>query len=171
MFQICGVYFYFSYTYLAFNVLRMSYTHFLYRILDSKKTSHLQFSVPGLREIHRNLKQQKNFNSRDGFFRKSPFCTFSCIYPGFGGPWGMLWIFFLNGTFIMLQNNTFGQKKFWVSCTSSKVPFWQFCNFSKMALLNRCMKFKFFFDQKYPFEALWKCQLEKIFVSESHTIL
>ena len=66
----------------------------MYRDLDSKKTNHFQFSVPGLQEIHRNLKQQKNFNSRDGFFRKSPFCTFSCINPGFGGPWGMLWIFF-----------------------------------------------------------------------------
>ena len=69
---------------------RLNKSHFLHRILDSKKTSRFQFSVPGLREIHRNLKQQKKFNSRDGFFRKSPFCTFSCINPGFGGPWGML---------------------------------------------------------------------------------
>ena len=28
---------------------------------------------------HKNLNQQKIFNSRDGFFRKSPFCTFYCI--------------------------------------------------------------------------------------------
>ena len=140
-------------------------SHFLYRILDSKKTSHFQFSVPGLWEIHRNLKQQKKFNSHDGFFRKSPFCTFSCINPGFGGPWGMLWIFFLNGTFIMLQKNTFGQKKFWISCTGSKVPFWKNWKIAKMALLNKCMKFKIFFDQKYSFEALWKCHLEKIFIT------
>ena len=119
-------------------------SHFLYRILDSKKTSHFQFSVPGLRETHRNLKQQKNFNSRDGFFRKSPFCTFSCIYPGFGGPWGMLWIFFLNGTFIMLQKKTFGQETFWISYMGSKVPFWQKWKIAKMALLNPCMKFKIF---------------------------
>ena len=39
---------------------------------------------------HKNLNQQKIFNSRDGFFRKSPVCTFSCINPGFGGPWDML---------------------------------------------------------------------------------
>ena len=64
-------------------------THFLYRFLDGKKTTRSQFSVPGLREIHRNLKQEKNFNSRESFFRKSPFCTFSCINPGFGGPWDM----------------------------------------------------------------------------------
>jgi hypothetical protein len=76
----------FLFIYLAFPCT----THFLYRILDSKKTSRFQFSVPGLREIHRNLKQQKIFNSRDCFFRKSPFCTFSCINPGFGGPWGKL---------------------------------------------------------------------------------
>ena len=29
-----------------------------------------------------------------------------------------------------------------------------FFNFSKMALLNWCMKFEIFFDQKYSFEAL-----------------
>ena len=70
--------------------LQLVYAHFMYRILDSKKTSHLHFIIPGLRYIHRNLKQQKNFNPHDGLFRKSPFCTFSCINPGFGGPWGML---------------------------------------------------------------------------------
>ena len=31
--------------------------------------------------MHRNLKQQKKFNSRDSFFRKFPFCTLSCINP------------------------------------------------------------------------------------------
>ena len=133
-------------------------THWLYRFLDVKKTSRFQFSVPGLRGIHRNLKQEKNFNSREGFFRKSPFCAFYCINPGFGGPWGMLWIFFLNAIFIMHQKNTFGQKKFQISCTGSKVPFWQFFNFAKMALLNLCMKFKNFFGQKHSFEALWKWQ-------------
>ena len=136
--------------------LPFSTSHFLYRILDSKKTSHFQFSVPGLREIHRNLKQQRNLNSRDGFFRKSPFCTFSCINPGFGGPWDMLWKIFLIAIFIMLQKNTFGQKNFWISCTGSKVPFWQFFNFAKMALLNLCMKFKKFFGQNNYFDALWK---------------
>ena len=45
----------------------------------------------------------------------------------------------------MLQKNTFGQKKFPISCTGSKVPFWQFFNFAKMALLIPCMIFKIFF--------------------------
>ena len=31
-------------------------------------------------------------------------------------------------------------------------------NFSKMALLNPCMKFQFFFGQKHSFEALGKWQ-------------
>ena len=35
-------------------------SHFLYRFLDGKKTTRSQFSVPGLQEIHRNLKQEKN---------------------------------------------------------------------------------------------------------------
>ena len=61
-------------------------THFLYRVSEGKKTTRSQFSVQGLREIYRNLKQEKKFNSRESFFRKSPFCTFSCINSGFGGP-------------------------------------------------------------------------------------
>ena len=101
------------------------------------------------------------------FFRKSPFCTFSCINPGFGGPWDKLWLFFLVPIFIMLQKNAFGRKIFWISCTGSKVPFWQFFIFAKMALLNPCMKFKFFFAQKASFEALWKCHLLKIFITFS----
>ena len=56
--------------------------------------------------------------------------------------------------FIMLQKNNFGQKKFRISCTGSKVPFWLFFIFAKMALLNPCMKFKNFFGQKHSFEAL-----------------
>ena len=72
-------------------------THFLHRILDCKKTTRSQFSLPGLWEIHKNLEQENFFNSRESFFRKSSFCTFSCINPGFGGPWDMLqknlWLF------------------------------------------------------------------------------
>ena len=102
------------------------FTHCLYRFLDNQKNTRSQFSFPGLREIHRNLKQKKKFNSREGFFRKSPFCTFFCINPGFGGPWDKLWIFFLIAIFMLLHKNAFGQKKIWISCTGSKLPFWQF---------------------------------------------
>ena len=65
----------------------------------------------------------------------------------------------------MLQKNAFGQKIFWISCTGSKVPFWQKWKIAKMALLNPCMKFKFFFGQKYSFEALWKWREENFFVT------
>ena len=51
-------------------------SHFLYRILDSEKTNRFQFCITGLRGIHRNLKQQKNFNSHNGFFRESLFVLF-----------------------------------------------------------------------------------------------
>ena len=81
------------------------------------------------------------FNSREGFFRKSLFCTFFCINPGFGGPWDKLWIFFLIAIFIMLQKNAFGQKNFCISCTGSKVPFYEI---------------RIFFWPKAFFEALWK---------------
>ena len=76
-------------------------------------------------------KQEKNFNSREGFFRKSPFCTFYCINPGFGGPWGMLWIFFLIAIFIMLQKNAFGQKNFKFHARVQKCHFGNFSIFPK----------------------------------------
>ena len=50
--------------------------HFLYRILDSKKSSCFQFSVPGLREIHRNLKQQKNSILTSPFLENPLFVLF-----------------------------------------------------------------------------------------------
>ena len=65
----------------------------------------------------------------------------------------------------MLQKNTFGHKKFQISHTGSKVPFWKNWKIAKMALFNQCMKFENFFDQKYSFEALRKCHLEKIFIT------
>ena len=132
--------------------------HCLYRFLDNQKNTCSQFSVPCLREIHRNPKQTKKINSRESFFRKSPFCTFSSINPGFGRPWDKLWIFFLIAIFIMLQKNVFGQKKIQNSCTGSKVPVWQNWKIAKMALLNLGMKFKKKFDQKHSFKALWKWQ-------------
>jgi hypothetical protein len=33
------------------------------------------------------------------------------LNPGFGGPWDMLWTFIGYGTFIMVQNKSFGKKK------------------------------------------------------------
>ena len=52
--------------------------------------------------IHRNLKQQRKKNQfSQRLFKKSPFCTFSCINPGFGGSWHMLWICY--GYFFLLS--------------------------------------------------------------------
>jgi hypothetical protein len=54
----------------------------------------------------------------------------------------------------MPQKKSFGQIFFLISCTGSKVPFWQDVKIAKMALLYPCMKFKIFFGQKSSFEAL-----------------
>ena len=50
------------------------------------------FGIPrvSLKELLGGNPEEKIFNSRKSFFRKSPFCTFSCINPGFGGPWVMV---------------------------------------------------------------------------------
>ena len=42
------------------------------------------------------------------------------------GAWDTFWIKSQNGTFIALQMKSFGPKKFQISSTGKKVPFWQF---------------------------------------------
>ena len=46
-----------------------------------------------------------------------------------------------------------------------KNSFWRNWKIAKMALMNPCMKFEIFFDQNHSFEALWKWQLGKIFIT------
>ena len=62
--------------------------------------------------------------SCESFLTKSQFANFTDLNPGFGRPWDMLEIFWLNVIFIMLQKKSFGQNNFWISCTISKVQFW-----------------------------------------------
>ena len=132
--------------------------------MNHQRISTFWFCSPVLLGIHRNLNWKEFLKSCESFLRKVSVCTLTDLYPGFDGPWKKLWIFFVNGTFIMPLKKSFGKKFFWISCTSAKVPFWQFFHFAKMALLNPCMKFKIFFCQKTSFEALWKCHLLKLFV-------
>ena len=125
--------------------------HFLYRILDGKKTTRSQFSVPGLREIHKNLKQEKNFNSRESFFRKSPFCTFSCINLGFGSPLDKLWKIFIIAIFIMLQKNAFGQKNFEFHARVQKCHFGKNKKLPKWHFWTRAWNSKKFLAKSIPF--------------------
>ena len=74
----------------------------------------------------------------------------------------MLEIILVRVIFIKLQKKSFGQKNFWISCTGPKVPFWQFFNFGKVALLNRCMKFKKIFWPKEIFWSFMKMTLTRI---------
>ena len=62
---------------------KMLVAHCLHRFLDGQNCG-----------IHRKPKIFFFSNSHEGSFRKSPFCTFSCIYPGCSVPLSMLWIFF-----------------------------------------------------------------------------
>ena len=133
-------------------------SHCFFTIMNTPKKGNLQFCFPGLLGIHRNPKWKKFLKSRESFLKKVPICTLTDLNTGFGGPWNKLQIILVNGTFIMPQKKSFGQKNFWISCTGSKVPFWQFLHSAKMALLNPCMKFKKIFGQKHSFEELWKCQ-------------
>ena len=106
----------------------------------------IQRSSPSVYSQER--KTTKKFQFSRWLFQKIPFLYFFLHKSWIWQTLGHVMNIFLTGIFLMLQRNTFGPKQI------SKVPFWQFFNFSKMALLNRCMKFKIFFDQKYSFEAL-----------------
>ena len=72
--------------------------------------------------------------SRESFLKNVPICTLTDLNTGFGGPWNKLQIMLVKGTFIMPQKKSFGQKKIWISCTGSKLPFWQNVKIAKMAL-------------------------------------
>ena len=60
------------------------------------------------------------------------------------------------------SKEVFWPKTFWIPCMGSKVPFWQFFNSGKMALLNSCIKFKSF-CWKTSFKALWRWLLSRGF--------
>ena len=102
------------------------FTHLQKSHSNGGNKSHGQFQQKPCTLDVQNLKNGLKKNFIIGHQRKSPFCTFSCINLGFGRPWDMLQKNFLIAIFIMLQKNTFGQKQFQISCTGSKVPFWQF---------------------------------------------
>ena len=53
------------------------------------------------------------------------------------------------------SKEVFWQKKIWISCTGSKVPFWQFFRSAKWH----------FWTHAWNFEAIWKCHLQKIFIA------
>ena len=99
--------------------------HYLFTIMNTQKKDTLRFCFPGLLGIHRNPKWKEFSKSRESFLKKVPICTLTDLNTGFGGPWNKLQIILVNGTFIMPQKKFFGQTIFWISCTGSKVPFWQ----------------------------------------------
>ena len=137
----CQKYIYFCYPSLWTLTTRIAiiYTflsHWFFYNYEHPKKGKFQFCFPGLLGIHRNPKWKEFLKSRESFLKKVPICTLTDLNTGFGGPWNKLQIILVNGTFIMPQKKTFGQKKFWISYTGSKVPFWQFFHSAKMALLN-----------------------------------
>ena len=112
---------------------------------EPSKNKHFLILLSSL-GIHGNINWKEFLKSRESFLRKVSVCTLTDLNPGFDGPWKKLWIFFVNGTFIMPQKKSFGQKNFWISCTGSKVPFWQFFNSVWILCLihktqNSCTKF------------------------------
>ena len=94
-------------------------SHYLFTIMNTQKKGTFQFCFLGLLEIHRNPKWKEFLRSRESFLKKVSICTLTDLNPGFGGPWNKLQIILVNGTFIMPEKKSVGQKIFWISCTGS----------------------------------------------------
>ena len=85
----------------------------------SKKLATSSLAFQALEKFIETQNKKKNSIPVRAFSENPPFCIFYYINPVIGGPWGILWIFFLLAIFIMHQKNAFGQKKFQISCTGS----------------------------------------------------
>ena len=92
-----------------FSESMMHFSHFLYRFLEGKKTTRTQFCIPGLREIHRNLKQEKKISQV--LFQKIPLLYFFLHKSWIWRTLGQVMNIFSYCHFIMLQKNAIGQKK------------------------------------------------------------
>ena len=87
------------------------------------------------------------------------FSTLTYLNPGFGRPWDMLGIFFVNDNFITLQKKSLGQKKveFYEVpfCRIEKLPKWQFwtCAWNSKKNLSERLLWR-----------LWRWHLQKVFL-------
>ena len=97
---------------LFFSIKQIIRPHLQKSHYNGSNKGHGQFQQKSCTLDVQNLKNGLKFVFIIGHQRKSHFCTFSCINPGFGGPWDMLQKKILIAIFIMLQKNDFGQKIF-----------------------------------------------------------
>ena len=92
---------------------------------EPSKNKHFLILLSSLARNSQEPKLKRIFEIPWVLFEKSLSLYFDWPKSWFDGPWKKLWIFFVNGTFIMPQKKSFGKKLFWISCMGSKVPFWQ----------------------------------------------
>ena len=117
--------------------------------------------------IHRNPNQKEFLKSCESFLRKSQFTKLRYLHPGFGGPWEMLGIFFVNVIFITLQKSLSAKKIFefhtWVQkCHSARVESWKFVR----SAVTTCYK-RFCFQ--YP--SRWLPWFDFVFLYPYHASL
>ena len=98
--------------------------------------------------IHRNPNRKEFLKSCESFLRKSQFSKLRYLNPGFGGPWDMLGIFFVNVIFITLQKKSFGQKKFEFHAQVQKCHFGNFSILAKWHFWTRAWNSNFFLAER-----------------------
>ena len=76
-------------------------------------------------------KLKRILKSCESFLRKSLFSTLTCLNPGFGRPWDMLDIFFVNVNFLTLKKRLLDKKNFEFHAQVQKCHFGHFSILAK----------------------------------------
>ena len=72
---------------------------------------HFLFLLSRLARYSQKHRLKEFLKSCASFLRKYHFSNLNDLNPGFGRPWDMLWIFFVNVIFLTLQKKSFSVKK------------------------------------------------------------
>ena len=106
----------------------------------------------------------EKFNSREGFFRKSPFLYFLLHKSWIWRTLGHVMDIFSYCHFQKAWKKCFWPKKIKFHAPVQKCHFGNFSIFPKWHFWTGAWNLIFFY-QKYSFEALWKCHWGKIFIT------
>ena len=117
------------------------HTVFLQLWISKKGT--FQFCVSGLLGIHKNPNWKEFLKCCESFLRQSSVCTLTYLNPGFGGPWDMLGIFFVNIKFITLHRSLLENFFFEFHVRVQKCHFGNFSFLAKWHFWTRAWNSKF----------------------------
>ena len=103
--------------------------------------------------------------SCESFLRKSQFSKLSYLNPGFGGPWDIIGIFFVNAIFKTHQTSLLAKNVFEFQAQDQKCHFGNFSILAKRHFSNRAWNSKSFWPKVF----FLKCCENEIYKKYSYT--